>query len=191
MFGSRLAGRLGTVCLLLVISGLSSAALADKDQRNVQVPGAAAAAPSPAPAAPAVVGVEAAIDRLQQSGRLASQPIDWVGLRSFYAAGAPALWVTPSGYSALGSYLLLQAPKAAAAGMPMTAEVQAALANLPPALAQGQAADAEALMSALYVAGAYDATSAPGLRTNTGAALLTSLRNAKDQPRAIATQFPS
>jgi murein L,D-transpeptidase YcbB/YkuD len=192
MFGSRLAGLiLSTLCLILVTSSLSDAALADKDERNVQAPGAAPSAALPTPAVPAVVGVEAAVDRLWQSERLATLPIDWVSLRSFYAAGAPALWVTPSGYSALGSYLLLQVPKAAAAGMPVAAEIQGALAALPLQLAQGQVADVEALMSALYVAGAYDATSAPGVRTNAGATLLTSLRAAKDQPRAVAMQFPS
>jgi murein L,D-transpeptidase YcbB/YkuD len=91
----------------------------------------------------------------------------------------------------LPSYFMARDMHYHLAGMPVTTEIQAALASLPPALAQGQAADVEALLSALYVAGAYDATSAPGMRTNAGAALLTSLRTAKDQPRAVAMQFPS
>jgi murein L,D-transpeptidase YcbB/YkuD len=47
------------------------------------------------------------------------------------------------------------------------------------------------MMSALYTTGAYDVTNAPGMPTNPGAGLLTSLRAAKDQARVIATQYPS
>jgi L,D-transpeptidase YcbB len=179
-----------TFCLAFVAAGLSDAALADKDQRNVTLPsGSEAVAPLVAPI-PDVVGIDAAIDRLQRSGRLADLPVDWVGLKAFYAGGAPALWVTPTGYSFLGSELLRQVPKAVAAGMPVLAEIQSTLAGLPPELLPTMPADVEALMSALYIAGAYDSTDTM-IRTNPGAGLLTSLRTATDQSRAIATQFPS
>jgi murein L,D-transpeptidase YcbB/YkuD len=179
-----------TFCLAFVASGLSDAALADKDQRNVTLPsGSEAVAPLVAPI-PEVVGIDAAVDRLQRSGRLADLPVDWVGLKAFYVGGAPALWVTPTGYSPLGSQLFQQVPKAVAAGMPVPAEIQSTLAGLPLQLLPTMPADVEALMSALYIAGAYDSTDTM-IRTNPGAGLLTSLRAAKDQPRAIATQFPS
>src|SRR6185503_2271770 len=42
-----------------------------------------------------------------------------------------ALWVTPTGYSALGSLLIKQVPKATAAGMTIPADVQSHLAALP------------------------------------------------------------
>jgi murein L,D-transpeptidase YcbB/YkuD len=180
----------GACCFILVASGLSGAAVADKDQRNVMLPAEVPSTVPPAVETPVVVGVEAAIDRLQRSRRLASLPVDWAGLKSFYASGGPALWVTPTGYSALGSLLLLQVPKAAAAGMPVAAEIQSELSRLPLQPSPEMPADVEALMSALYIAGAYDATS-PLSATNPGADLLAGLRDAKDQPRAIALQFPS
>jgi murein L,D-transpeptidase YcbB/YkuD len=176
-----------TFCLGLIASGWPDAAQADKDQRNVIAP-AQSAAPA-AVAAPAVLGIEDAVDRLQRSQGLAALPVDWAGLKAYYAGGAPALWVTPTGYSQLGSLFILQVPKAAAAGMPVPAEILSSLAGLPSQLPSALAADTEALMSALYSAGAYDATNVAG--ANSGAAVLASLRSAKDQPRALAMQFPT
>jgi murein L,D-transpeptidase YcbB/YkuD len=190
---SRWGGLLvATLSLGLVGSGLSDAALADKDDRNVIAP--AVEGPTegpPAAVAPAVVGLSAAVDRLQQSQQLAALPVDWAGLKTFYASEGPALWVTPTGYSALGSLLIKQMPKAIAAGMTVPADVQSHLAALPPVVPTEQAADTEVMMSALYTTGAYDVTNAPGIKTNPGAGLLTSLRAAKDQARVIATQYPS
>jgi murein L,D-transpeptidase YcbB/YkuD len=191
---SRWGGLLVTTLSLgLMASGLSEAAFADKDQRNVIAP-AAKEGPTegpPAAVAPAVVGLPEAVDRLEQSQQLAALPVDWAGLKTFYASQGPALWVTPTGYSALGSLLIRQVPKAAAAGMTVSAEVQSLMAALPPQVPVEQAADIEVLMSALYTVGAYDVTNAPGLPANPGAGLLTSLRSAKDQARVVATQYPS
>lgn len=181
-----------TLSLGLVTTGLSDAALADKDQRNVIAPASAGPAEAPpAAVAPAVVGLSEAVDRLQQSQQLAALPVDWAGLKDLYSNEGPALWVTPTGYSALGSLLIRQVPKAAAAGMTVPAEVQSLMAALPLQVPSEQAADIEVLLSALYIVGAYDVTNAPGLRTNPGAGLLTSLRAAKDQARMVATQYPS
>ena len=186
---SRWGGLLVTTLSLgLMASGWSEAAFADKDQRNVSAP--ASAGPTegpPAAVAPAVVGLSEAVDRLQQSQQLAALPVDWAGLKAFYASEGPALWVTPTGYSALGSLLMRQVPKAAAAGMTVSAEMQALMAALPLQVPSEQAADTEVLMSALYTVGAYDVTNAPGAPANPGAGLLTSLRSAKDQARMVAT----
>jgi murein L,D-transpeptidase YcbB/YkuD len=62
---------------------------------------------------------------------------------------------------------------------------------LPLLVPTSRPADTEVMMSALYTTGAYDVTNAPGMPTNPGAGLLTSLRAAKDQARVIATQYPS
>jgi murein L,D-transpeptidase YcbB/YkuD len=178
--------------LSLVTSGLSDAAYADKDQRNVIAP--ASAGPTegpPAAVAPAVVGLPEAVDRLQQSQQLAALPVDWAGLKAFYASEGPALWVTPTGYSALGSLLIRQVPKAVAAGMTVPAEVQSNMAALPLQVSFEQAADTEVLLSALYITGAYDVTNAPDVPAKPGAGLLTSLRGAKDQVRVVAAQYPS
>jgi murein L,D-transpeptidase YcbB/YkuD len=99
--------------------------------------------------------------------------------------------VTPTSYSALGAQLLYQAPRAMAAGMPVAAEVQSALAALPPQLSPALPADAEALMSALYVASAYDATDQVGEKTSSALALLAALSAAKDPARARAVQYPT
>lgn len=191
MSGSHLGGL--AVCVFsmaFVASGLSDAALADKDDHNVTVPVQRPSTPPPATLAPAVNGVDAAVDRLEQSRRLANLSIDWAGLKSFYAGGAPALWVTPTGYSALGSQLVHQVPRAAAAGMPVATEIQSALGELPAQLSGDMPADVEALMSALYLAGAYDANNLTG-KTPSGTSLLTDLRNAKDPARVVAMQFPT
>src|SRR5262245_15414356 len=197
MLGARWGGVVvATLSLGLAASSLSDAAYADKDDRNVIAP--AVEGPTegaPAAVAPAIVGLPEAVDRLQQSQQLAALQVDWVGLKTFYSSNGPALWVTPTGYSALGALLIQQVPKAAAAGMTIPAEMQSALAAAPqllsPMTIREQFADAEVLMSALYSAGAYDVTNAPGVTTNPGAGLLTSLRAAKDQARVIATQYPS
>jgi murein L,D-transpeptidase YcbB/YkuD len=181
-----------TLSLGLVTSSLSDAALADKDQRNVIAPASVRSTEAPpAAVAPAVIGLSEAVDRLQRSQRLAALPVDWAGLKAFYASQGPALWVTPTGYSALGSLLIRQVPKAVAAGMTVPAAVQSHLAALPLLVPSEQGADIEVLMSALYTVGAYDVTNAPGVRASPGAGLLTSLRAAKDQARVIATQYPS
>jgi murein L,D-transpeptidase YcbB/YkuD len=180
-----------TVCLALVASGLSDAARADRDQRNVAPPPASLPAAPPVTPIPAITGVDAAVDRLQQSQRLATLLIDWAGLKAFYTGGGQPLWVTPTGYSALGSQLLFQVPKAVAAGMPVSAEAQVALAGLPPQSAPTSQADAEALMSALYVASAYDATNQVEAPETSSMALLTALSGAKEPTRVLAGEFPT
>lgn len=169
---------------------LSGAALADKDERNTPtIPSATTAAPSVPPPA-MVTGVELAAARLEQSGRLAGLPVDWPGVKSYYAAGGAPLWTTPAGYSALGLQLAQQLPRAVAAGMPASPELQQATAGLAAQLPSLPPADGEALLSALYSAAAFDATSQIGNHYGQGAALLTQLRNAKDQPRELGQQLP-
>jgi len=180
----------GIACLALVVSGMAGPAAADKDQRNVPAPTEGATIAPPAIQAPEVAGIEAAVDRLQQSGRLATLPIDWAGLKAFYASGAPALWVTLTSYSPLGLQLIHQVPKAAVAGMPVATDVQSALAGLPPQLSPAMPADVEAIMSAVYVAGAYDAISPIGGKKS-AAGLLADLRTAKDPSRTLAYEFPT
>src|SRR5262245_57031061 len=133
MLGARWGGVVvATLSLGLVASSLSEAAYADKDDRNVIAPAVQGPAEGPpAAVAPAVVGLSEAVDRLQQSQQLAALPVDWAGLKTFYAGNGPALWVTPTGYSALGSLLIRQVPKAVAAGMTVPADVQSHLAVLP------------------------------------------------------------
>jgi murein L,D-transpeptidase YcbB/YkuD len=147
-----------------------------------------------APAAGAifnVVAVDLAVARLEQSGQLAGLKVDWPGLKSYYVASGVPLWTTPAGYSALGVQLAQQLPRSIAAGMPADPQLRQAASSLPAQLASLPPADGEALLSALYSASAFDATSEIGGHYGQGAALLTELRNAKDQPREIGRQLPS
>lgn len=181
---------------LISVVQLTGAAWADKDEHHTQVPTAptSAAPTSATPAVPtqgAVVGIDAAVLRLQQSQRLTGLAVDWPGLQAYYAAGGPALWTTPDGYSALGAFMQRQLPKAVAAGMPASPVLQQAAAALPAQIAPNQAADAEALMSALYTASAFDATAVIGAHQGQGGKLLADLRNAGDPARAVGQQLPS
>ena len=185
------------MCLggLLAMPAVAGSAWADKDERNapaVETPPAAAA---PAIQAPAVSGVDAAILRLQQSQRLAGLAVDWTGLQTYYAAGGAALWTTESGYNVLGAYLQRQLPKAIAAGMPANQALQQLAAALPDqAAAQftpGQAADAEALLSALYTASAFDAVATLGSVQGQGGKLLAALAKSKDPTRMVGQELPS
>src|SRR4030095_403379 len=119
MLGARWGGVVvATLSLGLVASSVSDAAYADKDDRNVIAPAVEGPAEgSPAAVAPAVGGLPEAVDRLQQSQQLPALPVDWAGLKAFYASEGPALWVTPTGYSALGSLLIKQVPQTGADGV--------------------------------------------------------------------------
>ncbi|MEZ5831556.1 MAG: L,D-transpeptidase family protein [Dongiaceae bacterium] len=192
MLDSRWSCRIaGALCLALTALGLPGSAVAEKGEHNIALPQPSQAAePATAPN-PAVIGIDGAIDRLQQSQRLADLPVDWAGLKAFYAGGGPALWVTPTDYSPLGAQLLHQVPRAAAAGMPVAAQIQSALGELPPQVASASPADVEALMSAVYVAGAYDSIEPMGAKAASGSGLLENLRRAKDQSRTIALEYPT
>lgn len=179
----------------LLLSGASArVAFADKDERTttlspplINVPTVA----TPGIQTQAILGIDSAIARLEQSGRLTGLAVDWPGVKSYYAAGGAPLWTVPEGYSALGAELVNQLRRAIAAGMPATPPLQQATADLPAQLTSTQVADGEALLSALYTASAFDATSIIGSHYGQGAALLTELRNAKDQQRVVGQQLPS
>ena len=179
---------IGAVCAAAMLWG--GPARADRDQRYTTPP-VAPAATAPVVVQPAVTGMTEAIDRLEQSRRLAALPVDWAGLKAFYNEGAPALWTSDAGYSTLGIQFSRQVQRAAAAGMMVPAEAQSALAALPAQPLPGQAADAEALLSALYSVTAYDVTSPVGTAPANGVALLEALRTAKDPSREVALQYPS
>jgi murein L,D-transpeptidase YcbB/YkuD len=176
---------------LAAMPGWSGAAWADKDQRNSQVPSAAVPSAAPADQGLTVSGIDAAVAKLQQSQYLAGLAVDWPGLQAYYSAGGRALWTTASGYSVLGVHLRQQLSKAIAAGMPANPQLQQAAAALPMAVVPAEAADAEALLSALYTASAFDATGAVGAHQGQGGLLLAELAQAKDPARVVGQQLPS
>jgi murein L,D-transpeptidase YcbB/YkuD len=168
-------------------------ALADKDDRTTTLTPQPLSTipPSASVQAPAVAGIDLAVERLEQSGRLTGLAVDWPGVKSYYAAGGVPLWTVPEGYSVTGAGLVNQLRRAIAAGMPSTPQLQELANTLPAQLTPAQVADGEALLSALYTASAFDATSNIGRHYGQGATLLTELRNAKDQPRVVGQQLPS
>lgn len=179
---------------LLLSAANADVALADKDDRTtVLTPPPLSTIPSATPGiqAPAIAGIDLAVERLEQSGRLTGLVVDWPGVKSYYAAGGVPLWTVPEGYSVLGAELVNQLRRSIAAGMPATPQLQQVANTLQAQLSPVQIADGEALLSALYTATAFDATSEIGSHYGQGAALLTELRNAKDQPRVIGQQLPS
>ncbi len=105
-----------TLSLGLMASGLSEAALADKDQRNVIAPARSGRRKGRRPRSP-----RRWLDSPKRSTGCnrasSSRPCRSIGpaSRPSTPAKGPALWVTPTGYSALGSLLIRQVPKAAAA----------------------------------------------------------------------------
>lgn len=190
--GNRLALGVCVASALLLSAANADVALADKDDRTTTLtpPPLKTTSSSATPQAPVVAGIDLAIQRLEQSGRLAGLPVDWAGMKSYYAAGGVPLWTVPEGYSVLGAGLVNQLRRAIAAGMPATPQLQQLANALPGQLPPAQVADSEALLSALYTASAFDATSIIGSRYGQGAALLTELRNAKDQLRIVGQQLP-
>ncbi len=192
---NKLALGICVASALLLSAANEDVALADRDVRTTTTitPPPPGAVPPTDPAAqmPAIAGIDLAIERLEQGGRLAGLAVDWPGLKSYYAAGGVPLWTVPQGYSVSGAMLVNQLRCAIAAGMPATPQLQDLANTLPAQLPPAQVADGEALLSALYTATAFDATSEVGAHFGQGAALLTQLRNAKDQARAVGQQLPS
>lgn len=186
----RMKSLLLACCAAGLAATLSGAAWADKDQRNVPLLNPANAT-APSAAAPAVSGIDAAIQRLQQSNRLTALAVDWAGLQSYYTAGGPALWTTGTGYTVLGAYLQRQLPNAILAGMPAERSLRQLAEALPSQIAAGEAADAEALLSALYVASAYDVNASLGAYRGQGGRALAELAKSKDPTRSLGQQLPS
>ena len=85
---------------LLLSAANADVALADKDDRNttnVAPPPLSTIPPSAGVQTPVVAGIDLAVERLEQSGRLAGLAVDWPGVKSYYAAGGVPLWTVPEG----------------------------------------------------------------------------------------------
>src|SRR5689334_6777894 len=102
MSAHKLAVGFCVATALLLSAAHADVALADKDDRSTTVAPPPLSTIPPTAQAPAVAGIDLAIDRLEQSGRLTGLPVDWAGVKSYYAAGGIPLWSVPEGYSLLG-----------------------------------------------------------------------------------------
>jgi murein L,D-transpeptidase YcbB/YkuD len=146
----------------------------------------------PAPIQAAVPEISAALDQLQADPALAGLPIDWAGIKAYYAAhGNAALWTTGNGYSILGQAWIVQLPRALHAGLALPQPTLMSIAGMAaPGDSQSQTRD-EAMMSAIFTATAIDASSALGKDKQKGAGILEDAFKAKDPGALMNYQWPS
>jgi murein L,D-transpeptidase YcbB/YkuD len=175
---------------------------------SILLPGSAAADPSdrvplakpddqsvPALAAPItgpVSEIAGAFDALQADPAMAGLTVDWAGLKAWYAThGNAALWTATNGYSVLGQAWIVQIPRSLKAGMKLPEAAVLKIAGMAaPTDVASQTAN-EALMSAIFVASAVDATGPLGSVKQRGAAILDAAATAKDPGTLMARQWPA
>ena len=117
--------------------------------------------------------------------------VDWAGLRAFYDAGQPPIWVTENGFSPLGVQIAQQLPAAINAGMKLPPEIAQTLLVLPPPRDPKTAAATEALLSVAFVAAAVDGNSILGANDQHGVGILAALNKARDQAAFLQRELPS
>ncbi|TXH32488.1 MAG: hypothetical protein E6Q98_24795 [Rhodospirillaceae bacterium] len=117
--------------------------------------------------------------------------VDWAGLRAFYDAGQPPIWVTQDGFSPLGVQIAQQLPEALKTGMKLPPEIAQTVLVLPPPRDPKTAAATEALLSAAFVAAAVDANSILGANDQHGVGILAALNKARDQAAFLQRELPS
>jgi hypothetical protein len=139
----------------------------------------------------AVPGIGAAVADLAVQPALSSLPIDWAALRAVYDAGRMPIWVTANGFTPLGTQFAQLLPKALRAGFGLPPELALAATALTPPGDAASAARIEALMSAIFLAGAVDAGSLLGSGDQRGVAILAALDSAPDQAVFLSKELPA
>jgi murein L,D-transpeptidase YcbB/YkuD len=169
-------------------------ARADTADRFIQAQENAAPAlvpelPQPVPAA--VPGIGAEFDALKTDPALAGLTLDWEALKAYYAAhNDNAIWTHANGFSIQGQAWIAQIPLAVTAGLPLSQEALTKIAGMAaPADAASQTRD-EALMSAVFVASAVEATGPLGDAKRRGAAVLDAMAQAKDPGAVMSVEWP-
>lgn len=158
---------------------------ADPKSAPTEVPELPVAAPSAVPA------IAAELDALQRDPTTAGLKVDWNALKEYYAAhGNGAIWTTADGYTLVGQAWIVQIPRAVRAGMPMPEQTLFKIAGMTPPTDVASQARNEALMSAVFVASAVDATGPLGSENLRGVAVLDKVAAAKDPADAVAQQWP-
>jgi murein L,D-transpeptidase YcbB/YkuD len=163
---------------------------ADRFLQKQQVPGEAVPElPQPVPAP--VPNIAAEFDALKADPALAELTVDWEALKAFYAARKnEALWTHANGFSILGQAWIAQIPRAVSAGMVLPQPTLLRIAGMTaPADAATQTHD-EALMSAVLVASAVDASSPLGAAKQKGVGILDALARAKDPGPLMSQEWP-
>ncbi|MDY0884169.1 murein L,D-transpeptidase [Dongia soli] len=135
-------------------------------------------------------GIGQAVADLSSRFSRTALAVDWAGLRAFYDAGQPPIWVTQNGFSPLGVQIAEQLPQALQAGMKVPPEIGQAVSNLTPPSDPTTAAATEALLSVAFIAGAVDANSILGDNDQHGVGILAALGKAKDQAAFLQRELP-
>ncbi|TDQ84027.1 murein L,D-transpeptidase YcbB/YkuD [Dongia mobilis] len=127
----------------------------------------------PGPDAAPVAGIDEALTELARAPMFDPLPVDWPGLLNHYAEnGNRALFTTPTGFTDLGLKLRARLAVAAKAGLKLSAEIAAALDQMPSPSDTASQARAEALLAAILVGTAVDATTILGDDDQRGAKVL-------------------
>lgn len=169
-----------TIAVVLSL-GFSQPALAER-RDDLQSP-QPAATPDTMTVAPALLhlpNLDAAITTLAKDPMFDSLPVDWTGLLSFYADnGGLALFTTPTGLSELGQRFHDRLPLAAAVGLKVSPTVLAVVATVPIPTSPDNQALAEAILAAVFIGTAVDATTVLGDADQQGAKILEAVSDAQ------------
>ncbi len=168
----------------LLAAGLAFAplqpALAERPDPFYAPPSAAADAGPVAPALMHLPNLDAAITELAKDPLFDGVPVVWTGLLNFYSEnGGLAHFTTPTGLSELGQKFHDRLPKAVSAGLQIHLPVQAAVAAVPVPTSPDNQALAEAILAAVFVGTAVDATSYLGEADERGAQILAAISDAQ------------
>jgi peptidoglycan hydrolase-like protein with peptidoglycan-binding domain len=177
-----------------LLLAVAADALADSADRFPQgEPAPTTAVPElPALVAGAVPEIATALDELQRDAAAAGLKLDWVALKDYYAQhGNAALWTTTNGYSLLGQAWIVQIPRAVRAGMVLPEPTLLKVAGMTPPIDAASQTRNEALMSAVFVASAVDATGPLGSAKLRGTAVLDKVAGAKDPGVGIGKEWPA
>lgn len=135
-----------------------------------------------APALPHIAGLDDALMALAKDPLFDGLPVDWAGLLNFYAEnGGLAHFTTPTGFSPLGQQFRDRLPLAAVAGLQIQAPVLAAVAALPVPTSPDTQAKAEALLAAVFIGTAVDATTSLGEADERGALVMGEIGDAQEK----------
>jgi L,D-transpeptidase YcbB len=177
--------------LLLAAAATARADTADRflQTRQDAAPAEVPNVPQAVPAAVPSIGAE--FDALKADPALAGLSIDWEALKAYYAAHKnDALWTQANGFSSEGQAWIVQFRLAVVAGLPLPQPTLLRIAGMSaPVDAASQTHD-EALMSAVFVASAVEATGPLGDAKRRGAALLDVVARAKDPGTVMSLQWP-
>jgi murein L,D-transpeptidase YcbB/YkuD len=172
----------------------TAGARADTADRFIQTQENAAPAqvpdlPQPVPAAVPSIGAE--FDALKADPAMSALNLDWEALKAYYAAHQNnAIWTHANGFSIQGQAWIAQIPVAMKAGLSLPQEAVLRVAGMtPPTDAATQTHD-EAVMSAIFVASAVEATGPLGDSKRRGAAVLDTVVQAKDPGSVMSLEWP-